>query len=387
MSIPSFENDGLLPSGAHECTGSEFIERFGTGPRRKDFAKAIQDVLDFSLSKGATNILVGGSFVTAAKEPSDFDCVIIFPEENQIPDRTERLSIDGTRLDIFFCALTQPRIVSSFVKLFSETRANRKVGIVLINLWDKEGQALWNVIQDVDDDTLEIIKRVYFNRQIVDRNNSHKALITVHGIRTYAEWNAEVAHISSSSGWIFAPFTFGFFDIAQLANASERNLIVDRFRSHINDIVDKYSCDVSVIAHSFGTYVVAKYLLGFDIPPVSIDTLILTGSILSESLDLDQFRGRAAVIVNEVAPNDDIVQWARAATLWRDDLVGKSGMSGFIKPSSRLEQRTSQIFDHNNVIKRDVVTKRWMPLLEAGRGSGRREAMKIAVKNMASTRK
>lgn len=219
------------------------------------------------------------------------------------------------------------------------------------------------------------MRRVYFNRHIVDRNNSRKALITIYGIRTYADWNAEIAHIASSNGWIFAPFTYGYFEWTQLASPTERNRIVDQFRSHIDDIFDRYHCDISVIAHSFGTYVVIKYLLGFDRPPVSIDTLILTGSILTENLNLRRLKGKAAVIVNEVAPNDNVVAWARAATLWGDNLVGQSGVVGFRQKSARLEQRVSEIFDHNNIIKRDVVAHRWMPLLEVGIGLGRQEAM------------
>ena len=188
-------------------------------------------------------------------------------------------------------------------KIILSNEIGRNVGVININLFDKEGHALWDEVHEVDDATVEIVRRVYFNRHIVDRNNSRKALITIHGIRTYADWNAEIAHIASSNGWIFAPFTYGStFEWTQLASPTERNRIVDQFRSHIDDIFDRYHCDISVIAHSFGTYVVIKYLLGFDRPPVSIDTLILTGSILTENLNLRRLKGKAAVIVNEVCP-------------------------------------------------------------------------------------
>ena len=93
--------------------------------------------------------------------------------------------------------------------------------------------------------------------------------------------------LRSSNGWIFAPFTYGYFDLPQLVSAAQRDLIVDKFRMHIGDIFDRYRGDISVIAHSFGTYIVMKYLLGFDVPPVCIDTLILTGSILNEELNLN----------------------------------------------------------------------------------------------------
>jgi hypothetical protein len=209
MPIPAFERDGLLPDGIHGATGKEFVERFCVGDVRKHFTKAITDLFDFANERGALQVLVGGSFVSRTEQPRDLDCVIVFAEENQIPDRTERLVIEGASFDIFFCAATQPKLVAAFVHLFSRTRAERKVGVIVVELVSESGHALWRTIQEPDEDTIEIVKRVYFHRHIVDRNNSKKALITVHGIRPVADWNAEVAHIASSNGWIFAPYHYG----------------------------------------------------------------------------------------------------------------------------------------------------------------------------------
>jgi hypothetical protein len=104
MSIPAFQKDGLLPPGIWQCTGEEFNARFCDGKHRKHFAKAAQDIFDFALSSGSTRVLIGGSFIANTKEPNDLDCVVVFEAENQIPDRTERLAIEGTRVDVFFCA-------------------------------------------------------------------------------------------------------------------------------------------------------------------------------------------------------------------------------------------------------------------------------------------
>lgn len=211
-----FQRDGLLPPGVHEITGKRFIEEFCKGEKRAPFAKAIQDVCDYS-SRGATRILVGGSFVSQVAAPNDLDCVIVFERENQIPERSEQLEIEGTKLDIFFCSEDQPDLLGAFVKLFGETRRERTTGIIQISLWEG-GKPLWQVIQEPDENTLEIIKRVYFHRHIVDFNGRQKAVITIHGIESHGEWNAEVAHIVSSNGWIIAPFIYGYVDASVFLN-------------------------------------------------------------------------------------------------------------------------------------------------------------------------
>jgi hypothetical protein len=365
--IPNFQA-GLLPKGVWPCSGSEFIERFCRGEHRDHYSATAHDIFNFSASRGATSIFVGGSFVTDKAKPTDFDCIIVFEKESQIPDRTERFEIDGTNLDVFFCAEDQPNILSSFISMFSVTRGDRDCGVVRVALRDDDQKSTWEGPPLPDQHTLDLARTIYFQRHVVNRNNQQKALITIHGIRSHAEWNAEISHIASSSGWIVAPFTYGYVEATSVAKSSERQRIVDQFREHINDIFDRYNCHTSVIAHSFGTYVVARYLLGFDVPPVCLDTLILTGSVLSETLDIDRFKGRAFKVINEVAPNDSVVPYAPMIGLWRDPLLGDSGVRGFKKSSSLLEQRTCEVFTHNNVIRRDVVSKRWMPWLEVNVG-------------------
>jgi pimeloyl-ACP methyl ester carboxylesterase len=48
--------------------------------------------------------------------------------------------------------------------------------------------------------------------------------------------------------------------------------------------------NISIIAHSFGTYIIVRYLLGFDDPLVQFDTVILCGAIIDHKLDLERFR-------------------------------------------------------------------------------------------------
>src|SRR5437879_12590990 len=106
-SLPAFKN-GLLPQGVWSCSGDEFIKRF-CQKSRSPFAATAIDLFDFATARGAISMFCGGSFVTSKSNPADFDCIVVFATEDQIPDRTERFDIEGTNLDVFFCALDQPK--------------------------------------------------------------------------------------------------------------------------------------------------------------------------------------------------------------------------------------------------------------------------------------
>jgi len=377
---------GLLPKGIWRCTGAQFIGRFCRRKSRALYAVTAHELFDFAARRGAISVFVGGSFVTDKQKPDDFDCIIVFEKESQIPDRTARFEIEGTNLDVFFCAEDQPDILASFIAVFSRTRDDRECGVIEVILRDEDRKAIWEAPNfGPTPETLELARSIYFQRHVINWNNQRRALITIHGIRSHGEWNAEISHIASSSGWIIAPFTYGYVEPTTVARESERQKIVDQFRDHINDIFDRYNCNISVIAHSFGTYVVARYLLGFDVPPVYIDTLILTGSILNESLDIDRFKGRVFKVINEVAPNDSVVSFAPLIGQWKDPLLGNSGKVGFKSSSTLLDQRTCEVFTHNNVIRRDVVSKRWMPWLEinAGRSGISPRALRVLTEYLA----
>jgi len=71
--------------------------------------------------------------------------LFVFEKESHIPERSEQLQIEGTKLDIFFCSEDQPILLGAFAKLFSETRRIQESGIVQINLWGKGNKPLWQI--------------------------------------------------------------------------------------------------------------------------------------------------------------------------------------------------------------------------------------------------
>jgi hypothetical protein len=81
MSIPDLNENGLLPNGIHDASLEELRERFGrfqrTDRRPSLFAKLVE-FMGAARSTGlVVAVLVNGSFVTAADEPSDIDLILV----------------------------------------------------------------------------------------------------------------------------------------------------------------------------------------------------------------------------------------------------------------------------------------------------------------------
>ena len=61
-----------------------------------------------------------------------------------------------------------------------------------IDLFDKN-QA-WEIRHQPDEYTFEIIKRVYNDRDLIDRNEKKGILVSIHGLLSKAEWNMDPEH-------------------------------------------------------------------------------------------------------------------------------------------------------------------------------------------------
>ncbi|ASR89160.1 DUF6932 family protein [Alcaligenes faecalis] len=387
--IPTFTQQGLLPVGIHNCSGKDFIERFCQSSEiRRHLRKAFIDVLDFAASRNARYVFVGGSFVTSKDEPDDIDIVIAFRSRDHIPTKSERLVLAGKRTDIMFCSEDEPKILDAFLHLLAHGRFGETPGIVQVNILHA-GEP-WKIQHAPDEDTYEVVKRAYFNRQLIDLNQPAGLLVTVHGLRSHAAWNGHIVPIASSQGWVVAPYNYGFQNPDILFNASKRKAAVDEFRQWLFATSQQYqgAGQISVIAHSFGTYLVGAYLDGFEEPPpVTFNTVILTGSILHENYDWGKCAGiKVARVRNEIAPNDQWVKWMPdTPSKWTglDPLFGSAGTKGFTKSADILLQPRNKIFDHNNVIERDIVTSQWMPYLNSNRYASHDEFIRYAMERYA----
>ncbi|KQY94322.1 hypothetical protein ASD24_01815 [Paenibacillus sp. Root52] len=375
MTIPDFTNRGNLPEGVHKCNGVEFIDKFCNSKERESYKKAITDLFDFAAQTNAVYVFVGGSFVASTDMPHDIDCLMVYEEDAYVPKNIEKIKLGNIRLDVMFASLDHMHIVHAFIHLLSRNKVGAKVGLIEVDLFDENEE--WQIVQPGIEE-YEIVKRAYINREVVDISPIKGIIVTIHGLYSHAVWNQQIAPIVSSRGWIFAPYLYDYQNFVLLFKQGKRKKIVEDFREWIYNLWSKYdNQQISVIAHSFGTYILAAYLDGFDRPPVGFNSIVLTGSIINTNFDWQKNiikKGAVARIHNEIATNDEFVRYMPDKDFKKffgiDPLMGDSGVKGFsTKLDGLLTQSNSSIFDHNNVIKTDVIEQKWMPFFEANKNA------------------
>jgi hypothetical protein len=388
MKIPDFTNEGKLPKGIHICSGEEFINHFCAKDVRKDFNKPISDILDYARERGAVRLFIGGSFVTSNNNPRDLDCVIVFNQDRFIPNNTEEVSIKGLKFDILFASLESPNLIDTYIKLFSTCRYGGKdVGLIQIDLFGNN--KTWEIRHYPSETDFEIIKKVYNDRSLIDLKEKKGILVSIHGLLSKAEWNQEIAPIASSQDWIFAPYTYETNKPDLLFKSGKRSKVVDDFRDWIYNLQGRFEGEISIIAHSFGTYIIGSYIKGFinqDYPPVTFNSIILTGSILNKSFDWEQHRGYSVgSVYNTIAPKDEFVKYMPETKLKKfigmSNDFGQAGIEGFESKTPMLTQNSFEILNHTNSIKRDIIESKWMPFLNANRYSYRTEMWEYIKRN------
>lgn len=196
------------------------------------------------------------------------------------------------------------------------------------------------------------------------------SLLTVHGIRTFGEWQTRLKRlVSSQTGNIdFQTYRYGYFPVLAFLIPYLRNREVNRFKQHLKSLIeDTPDRDIVIFSHSFGTYIVAQALKKIEAdgnrPPVRM--LVMSGSVLRARFDwsfsksFGNFR-----IVNDCGTSDFI--------LWLSDafapLLGKAGKTGF--HGFNNEKFLNRFFNggHDLYFQGDDFMKRyWLPLLDLDR--------------------
>jgi hypothetical protein len=195
-----------------------------------------------------------------------------------------------------------------------------------------------------------------------------RVLIGLHGIRTHAGWCRALYEVASQRDWQvrMARWNFGYFNIIlfllTFARAAKVRWFRSVYRQEVQDKdvkLEKGQCP-SIVAHSFGTYILGNALLKYDW--LRFDKVILCGSILPRDFPWDELleRGQVQAVRNEYGTEDTptrVVRWFVAGT-------GPSGREGFTPSHARFEQERFE-YTHSEYFDKGHMEAKWLPFLDS----------------------
>lgn len=168
-----------------------------------------------------------------------------------------------------------------------------------------------------------------------------KLVVTIHGIRTRGAWQKELTPHLARHGLIPYHIDYGFFGFLGFVFAPTRERLISRIRNELGNLIAESGVErVSIIAHSFGTFI-AMECLRREKGGIQYDRVVLTGSILSTDLDWSHLEREKWILAvrNERATGDFAVSLARLLSSrmfrWLSQLDGgDSGRVAFKRPAS-----------------------------------------------------
>jgi pimeloyl-ACP methyl ester carboxylesterase len=194
-----------------------------------------------------------------------------------------------------------------------------------------------------DDETVEQLRRE--SRQLPDDSNTQveTLVLVLHGIRDMGEWtpqydtplreafrqkygDAEKLQVEHPS--------YGYFAMGPFLLWSDRQVNVRWFMDQFTELKAKYPNlkTIDLIAHSYGTYVVANALRKYK--AMRIDRAVFAGSVVRRDFDWSIVKGRIQEVRNYVGSNDWVVglfprlfENAPFNAFNRD--IGSAGFNGF----------------------------------------------------------
>lgn len=160
-----------------------------------------------------------------------------------------------------------------------------------------------------------------------------RIITSIHGIETDGEWQHQIdPSFEGIHELAYRRHQYGRFRFWKVGVPFLRWREVKRFVRFYDDLYRSTSTVPSVIAHSFGTYIISRALHHF--PTVRFRNVVLCGSIIARDYDWPTLiaKGRVHRVRNEMSVDDKVVRMFRRKMLRK--LIpgtGPSGLDGFVR--------------------------------------------------------
>jgi TPR repeat protein len=193
-------------------------------------------------------------------------------------------------------------------------------------------------------------------------------VISVHGIRTRGAWQKQLTAVLNRAGFDHLPLDFGFFRAILLLWPPARQRQIAWFLEQYTAARrDSRDVPISVVAHSLGSYLVARSLEIF--PEVRFQRVILCGSIVRRDYPWTRIIGESRQVVQVLNDYGRMDIWALIVG-WVVSDSGASGRLGFVDDADgQVVQRAHEEFRHSDYFYVLNYEGNWVPFLK-GTGPG-----------------
>jgi hypothetical protein len=200
------------------------------------------------------------------------------------------------------------------------------------------------------------------DHELHDKTKKHIVVI-VHGIRDFALWQNSVRSVLEGAGFEVEATNYGRLNLVQFLlplRYFRKRAIATVWRQIRIVRQNKPQSPISVVAHSFGTFVISHLMKeNFDI---EFHRIIFCGSVVPYGFEYEQIQNRfTPPIINEVGTRDIWPAMAESIT-WG---YGSAGTYGFRRPLVR--DRWHNGARHGYFLDRSFCEQFWVPFLKDGK--------------------
>ena len=190
-------------------------------------------------------------------------------------------------------------------------------------------------------------------------------VITIHGIRTFGEWQTRLKNLVHTKLMpiAFHSYRYGYASFFALFSSERHSKEIDLLTNRLTKLFSENpTANFIIFSHSFGTYLITeatRHLINLN-TPIPIKAIVLAGSVLPNTVDLSFLNKAGIKVINECA-TEDYVLWLSEAFVPHLGMAGKTGIYGFEGQSLTNRYFTgghSSYFDGDN-----FMTEYWLPLI------------------------
>jgi pimeloyl-ACP methyl ester carboxylesterase len=202
------------------------------------------------------------------------------------------------------------------------------------------------------------------NMRLYEDATRERLVILVHGILTFADWQSKVGTVLKKAKLNVAETNFGLLDLITFllpVKYFRRKRIDKVLRQLRHARIESPNAKISILAHSFGTYIVAEILASE--PDITVHRVVFCGSIVPFDHPFVNEIGRRVTdrVVNDVGSRDIWPAFANSVTTG----YGDTGTYGFRHP--KVTDRWFTGYAHSDFLTPEFCEKYWVPFFKDGK--------------------